>query len=144
MTTSGKVFERETSLKFLLNDRLVNCSGSKLFKYLHSKNRLNKDIKKSHGCKSPDECYIDETRNIIFIIEKKYQKVKGSACEKIQTPDFKIWQYQRTFPDYNIVYIYCLSDWFKTNCIAELEYLKYKKIRYFFGNSINYKDYNNC
>ena len=49
-------------------------------------------------------------------------------CEKIQTPDFKKWQYKRTFPDYTVIYIYCLSDWFENNCKAELEYLKYKKI----------------
>ena len=46
----------------------------------------------------------------------------------------------KTFPNYNIIYIYCLSDWFKQNCKAELEYLDFKNIRYFWGNSEFYKD----
>ena len=102
--------------------------------------KIDKNIIKAHGCKNPDECYIDETSKNIFIIEKKFQNVAGSVCEKIQTPDFKIWQYSRTFPTYSIVYIYCLSDWFKENCKAELEYLEYKKIPIFWGNDVNYKE----
>lgn len=76
----------------------------------------------------------------MFIIEKKFQNVNGSVCEKIQTANFKLWQYSRTFPNYNIIYIYCLSDWFKTNCKAELEYLDLNNIPYFWGSSYSYKD----
>ena len=111
---------------------------AKLFKCME--NEMNLNIKKAHGCKNPDECYIDEQLKNIFIIEKKFQKCSGSVCEKIQTPDFKVWQYSRTFPNYNIIYIYCLSDWFKTNCVAELEYLDYKNIPYFWGSSNTYKN----
>lgn len=100
----------------------------------------DKNITKAHGCKNPDECLIDYRNKKMFIIEKKFQNVGGSVCEKIQTPDFKIWQYNRTFPTYEIIYIYCLSDWFKENCKAELEYLKYKKISVFWGNSPSYKN----
>tara|TARA_Y100000816_G_C26012588_1_gene529432 strand:- start:29 stop:625 length:597 start_codon:yes stop_codon:yes gene_type:complete len=100
----------------------------------------NPNIEKAHGCKNPDECYIDQEFKNIFIIEKKFQQCSGSVCEKIQTPDFKLWQYSRTFPNYTIIYIYCLSDWFKKNCIAELEYLDFKNIRYFWGSSKTYKD----
>ena len=75
----------------------------------------------------------------MFIIEKKFQQKPGSVCEKIQSADCKVWQYNRTFPEYKIVYIYCLSEWFKNNCKAELEYLAYKKIPVFWGNDINYK-----
>lgn len=102
--------------------------------------KINPTIKKAHGCKRPDECYIDEECKNIFIIEKKFQQRSGSVCEKIQTPDFKLWQYSRTFPDYTIIYVYCLSDWFKQNCIAELEYLDFKKIPYFWGSSETYKN----
>ena len=102
-------------------------------------NYVNKKVVKGHGCKNPDECYIDEESNTIFIFEKKFQQVSGSVCEKIQTSDFKIWQYNRTFPEYQIVYLYCLSDWFKKNCKAELEYLKFKKVPVFWGNDKNYK-----
>jgi hypothetical protein len=100
---------------------------------------IDKSIKSAHGCKKPDECYIDSIRKIIFIIEKKFQQVSGSVCEKIQTGHFKLYHYRKTFPTYKIVYIYCLSDWFKDNCKAELEYLKYINIPVFWGNDIDYK-----
>ena len=58
---------------------------------------------------------------------------------KIQTSDFKLWQYGRTFPSYQIVYIYCLSDWFRENCKAELEYLLLKNVPVFWGSSPTYK-----
>ena len=101
---------------------------------------MNQDIEKGHGCKNPDECYIDKESKNIFIIEKKFQQCSGSVCEKIQTYDFKVWQYARTFPDYTIIYIYCLSDWFKMNCKAEIEYFESKHIPYFWGSSKTYKD----
>ena len=116
----------------------IKTKQSNLFKCME--NEINKSVKKAHGCKNPDECYIDELNKILFIIEKKFQKHNGSVCEKIQTPDFKIWQYARTFPNYKIIYIYCLSDWFKENCEAEIEYLNYKNIPYFWGSSKTYKD----
>jgi len=103
-------------------------------------NHINLDINYGHGCKRPDECYIDNIKKTLYIIEKKFQQCTGSVCEKIQTPDFKIWQYSRTFPEYKIKYIYCLSDWFKLNCKAELEYLAYKNIKVFWGNDLKYKD----
>ena len=43
----------------------------------------------AHGCVQPDECYINVESKTIFIIEKKSQRVHGSACEKIQSSDFK-------------------------------------------------------
>ena len=75
----------------------------------------------------------------MFIIEKKFQQVSGSVCEKIQTIDFKLWQYRRTFPNFEIVYMYCLSEWFKLNCKAELEYLQEQNIPVYWGNDTDYK-----
>ena len=129
----GKMIKFEDSEKEFLMTRqssFFKCMG----KYSDSK------IKKAHGCKNPDECYIDPESKVIFIIEKKFQQTSGSVCEKIQTPDFKIWQYSRTFPDFKVVYVYCLSKWFQTNCEAELEYLEYRKIPIFWGNSETYKE----
>ena len=127
------------TIKFDNNGRyFIKTKQSNLFKCME--NKVNKGIKKAHGCKNPDECYIDEESKKMFIIEKKFQQCGGSTCEKIQTPDFKLWQYTRSFPGYTIIYIYCLSEWFKENCKAELEYLDYKEIRYFWGNSETYKD----
>lgn len=84
------------------------------------KDKIDTNIKKA--------CYIDEDSKNFFIIEKKFQQGSDSVCEKIQTPDF------------NIIYIYCLSDWFKKNCEAEIEYLEFKNIPYFWGSSQTYKD----
>lgn len=112
-------------------------SQAKLFK--HMDDVINKTIENAHGCKRPDECVIDEVNKDIFITEKKFQQTPGSVCEKIQTTHMKLWQYRRLFPDYNIVYIYCLSDWFKDNCKAELEYLAEEKVPVFWGNSTTYK-----
>tara|TARA_Y100000589_G_C27120395_1_gene616164 strand:- start:782 stop:1372 length:591 start_codon:yes stop_codon:yes gene_type:complete len=120
------------------NYELVCINNKQLFKYME--NKTDNDICKAHGCKQPDECYIDENNKVVYIIEKKFQQTSGSVCEKLQTPDFKLWQYTRTFPQYRIVYIYCLSDWFKKNCIAELEYLEYKNVPVFWGSDFNYKN----
>lgn len=126
-------------IKFDNNEKLfIQTKQSNLFKCMNDK--ININIKKAHGCKNPDECYIDKESKNIFIIEKKFQQCNGSVCEKIQTPDFKVWQYSRTFPGYTIIYIYSLSDWFSKNCIAELEYLDFKNIPYFWGSSKTYKD----
>lgn len=121
------------------NTIFTQLNKAKLFHYMKINDNLDTDIKQAHGCKQPDECYVDENKKNIFIIEKKFQQCSGSVCEKIQTYDFKLWQYSRQFPEYNIIYIYCLSTWFKLNCIAELEYLDYKHISYFFGDDENYK-----
>jgi hypothetical protein len=129
------------SNKIIFNDNkktFIKTKQANLFKCM--KDEMDINIEKGHGCKNPDECYIDKECKNIFIIEKKFQQCSGSVCEKIQTPDFKLWQYSRTFPGYNIIYIYCLSDWFKKNCIAELEYLDFKNICYFWGSCQTYKD----
>jgi len=128
-------------------NQFIVTNKSNLFKYM--RNKMNTTVPKAHGCKSPDECFINLDNKTMFIIEKKFQKVGGSVCEKVQTTDFKLWQYGRTFPEYKIVYIYCLSDWFKKNCPAELEYLDYKKYPYFWGDDKEYKTkiitfINNC
>ena len=126
----------EINIKGNNNTYIHIKKSNQLFKYM--KDEMNKDIPQAHGCKQPDEAIINKTKNIIFIIEKKFQKCGGSVCEKIQTSQFKIWQYSRTFPKYKIVYIYCLSNWFKKNCIAELEYLKLKNVPVFWGNKTDY------
>ena len=123
-------------------DKTFICANqSKLFNYMDSIGVINKKtIRKAHGCCKPDECYIDHAANIIFIIEKKFQQVPGSVCEKIQTSIFKKHFFNITFPDYTIVYMYCLSDWFRTHCKTELEILaNIEKTPVFFGSSETYK-----
>jgi len=102
---------------------------------------INKKICSMHGCKKPDEVYIDNKYKKIFIIEKKFQQVNGYVCEKIQTAIAKHWYYNKRIPTYEVIYMYCLSDWFKDNCIGELQMLKEFNIPVFFGNDENYKKY---
>ena len=125
-------------IQFHSSDKqFVTTRQSQLFKCM--KSETDTTVAKAHGCKNPDECFIDEQSKNIFIIEKKFQQCGGSVCEKIQTSDFKIWQYKRTFKKYTFAYMYCLSDWFKQNCKAELEYLQYKNVPVFWGNDKEYK-----
>ncbi len=146
LTDLSSEFDSEKTVKHKLfneiffkniDKKYISTKQSNVFKYMN--NKIDKSVNRGHGCKNPDECFIYEDTNTIFIIEKKFQQVGGSVCEKIQTAPFKIWAYKRTFPNYKIVYIYCLSDWFKINCKAELEYLKENNINVFWGSSSTYK-----
>jgi hypothetical protein len=116
----------------------IATKQSKVFKYMDE--HMNKSINRAHGCKRPDECFINETTKKIFIIEKKIQHSGGSVCEKIQSGGFKKKHYNKLFPDYDAIYIYCLCDWFKLNCKAELEDLEEINIPVFWGSSETYKE----
>lgn len=63
----------------------------------------------------PDDAIYVIKENTVFIIEVKFQIVAGSVDEKLQTCDFKKKQYQKLFSslNYDVEYIYVLSDWFK-------------------------------
>ena len=116
----------------------ININKYKFIKYMEYKKEP--EINLAHGCKQPDECYIDEDDKIIYIIEKKFQQSSGSVCEKIQTAGFKKQHYNKIYPNYNIEYIYCLSDYFKKGFEPELEYLKTENIPVFWGKEPNYKE----
>ena len=93
----------------------------------------------AHGTKLPDECFIDQEKKVLFIIEKKSQNGSGSVCEKLQTADFKRKHYSKLFPEYSVVYFYCLSEWFREKCKAELEFLDEIGVRVFWGSDKDYK-----
>jgi hypothetical protein len=44
------------------------------------------------------------------------------------------------YPDFQILYIYGLSPWFRDNCVAEIEDLGEDNIPYFWGDDINFMD----
>ena len=95
----------------------------------------------AHGCRQPDEAYVDIERKKIIIIEKKFQQHGGSVCEKIQSGDFKRRQYQKMYPQFDVYYVYCLSSWFKENCAAEIDDLvNYSNIPVFFGDDEKYNE----
>ena len=63
----------------------------------------------------PDDAIYVIKDNTVYIIEVKFQIVAGSVDEKLQTCDFKKKQYQKLFSslNYEVEYIYILSDWFR-------------------------------
>lgn len=93
--------------------KFIKAHKSTLHKYMKKIGKMNEDLTPAAGCKEPDEAYIDTEKNIVFIIEKKFQQTSGSVDEKIQTGHFKKKHYEELFPNFKIYYIYCLSDWFK-------------------------------
>ena len=127
------------------NNRKFLClPKGALYKWMEKQGERNTDIVKAHGCKEPDEAYCYPSHNgkggILFIVEKKCQTCPGSVCEKLPSACFKKSHYKKQFPNYKIYYIYSLSDWFNNNCKAELEYLDENNIKYFWGNTEEYKN----
>jgi hypothetical protein len=118
---------------------LILANKAKLSKYMKKDKQMNINIKPAHGCKCPDEAFIDKSNKKLYIIEKKFQQCSGSVCEKIQTAHFKRIHYNKLYPNYDVIYCYCLSNWFKENCEAELEYLEEINIPVFWGDDIDYK-----
>ena len=83
----------------------------------------------------PDDAIYVIKENTIFIIEIKYQGVEGSVDEKLQTCDFKRKQYQKLFSElnYEVEYIYILSDWFRKEKYRDvLDYIISVDCKYYF------------
>lgn len=129
-TITGLNFEKEKDILDLLSKtKGYSVKGHTIF-YLgkevarsYRKNSLYKFLE-SQGVKYseilskkllPDEALYVVINNTMFILELKFQKIAGSVDEKLQTCDFKKKQYQRLFAplNYEVEYIYILSDWFK-------------------------------
>ena len=112
---------------------------TKLHPYMESIKESNIDIGYAHGCKWPDEVYIDPVGKNVFITEKKHQNKGGSVTEKLQTCTVKREFYNDKFPNFKVIYIYTLSDWFRTNCPWELSFVKKNNIPIFWGDESDYK-----
>ena len=118
---NGLNFEKETSCKNILEEKCYKDYSKNLFKLFINKKKIYSVI---DGCKSPDECYINEDKKHIIIIEKKFQNKSGSVCEKIQTAPFKKLYFEKILSLYEITYAYILSKWFETNCKEVIEMLQ--------------------
>jgi len=84
----------------------------------------------------PDEALYVIVNNTMYILEIKFQRVAGSVDEKLQTCDFKKKQYQRLFAplNYEVEYIYILSDWFNRPEYKDvLTYINSVGCQYYFG-----------
>ena len=87
----------------------------------------------------PDECFVRKYN--IYILEKKFQKVCGSADEKIQTAPFKMEYYKELYPDFTIKFCYVFNDWFKqTKYLPEMRYLKKYNVSVLWASDIDYYD----
>ena len=118
------------------NQEFMKLSKGELKGYMKHHKKFNI---KSEKTLQPDECYVDEVNKIINIIEKKFQQCAGSVDEKIQTGPFKIWFYKEQYPDYEIRYCYCLSDWFRSDKYKpEMRFLKEYNIEVFWGSDKSY------
>lgn len=110
-TTTGAQFEEKVTLKNR-HPNGIDLSKGKLYKYLKSKNINWQNILSRKLL--PDEAYFDG--DTLYIYEKKYQQVEGSADEKLQTCGFKIYEFKKIaklLGAKKVKYTYILSDWFK-------------------------------
>ena len=85
----------------------------------------------------PDCAFLSGDKQIIYIIEKKFQNTSGSVDEKIQTCDYKKKQYSKIFSQLGIKveYWYVFNDWFKQDRYKDvLEYIVDSGCNYFFNN----------
>lgn len=149
---NGLKFEQETDLKDALSKitgySVVNNKlyfNNKIIGILAGKHKLYKELlepKKIDYTKIiskqllPDEAIYLNSKNTVFIIEKKFQNGSGSVDEKLQTCDFKKRQYTKLFKPLGIKveYIYILNDWFNQQCYKDvLDYIKEKNCYYFFN-----------
>ncbi len=83
----------------------------------------------------PDDAIYVIKDNTVNIIEAKFQIVAGSVDEKLQTCDFKKKQYQKLFSalNYEVEYIYILSDWFRKEEYKDVrDYISSVGCRFYF------------
>lgn len=101
--------------------QFINGTKHQFMNYLI--NSENQEIPRHRGTYLPDDWYISEENNKIFIIETKTQKTKGSKDEVIQTAIQKKLNYSERYHNYDVYYIYLLNPWFRDNCPSEIRSL---------------------
>ncbi len=149
-TSTGLRFERKTDLSEALaacsgysilgnivyyNEKQVAeiCKGHSLYKFLEKRGVDWKNIISQRLI--PDEAIFINSKNLLIVIEKKYQQSEGSVDEKIQTCDYKKKQYQKLVKplSLNFKFIYVLNDWYKDKkYIDPLAYIEETGSQYFF------------
>lgn len=146
----GLEFEQTTDLEDLFNKHQdFDVRGNKLYKQgeevglLIGKHALYKDFLeprgvdyKQHISKKliPDDALL--VNKVLYIVEKKFQRVAGSVDEKLQTCDFKKKQYQKLMKPLGISveYYYVLNDWFKHPQYDDVrQYITDVGCKYFFN-----------
>jgi hypothetical protein len=83
----------------------------------------------------PDDSIYVVKSNTFYVIEVKHQEVSGSVDEKLQTCDFKKKQWKKIVGqlNWNVEYIYLLSEWFKDKKYKDvLDYIHLVGCNYYF------------
>lgn len=135
-TVNGMAHEKKAAISEI--EGYVKLSKKKFNKYMASCGYFDSKVKQMHGCKEPDQAFVSVIKKILIIKEDKTQKSSGSVCEKLQTVDKKIKNYEKQYPDFKVYYIFCLCSWFKNNCKAEIEMLEEDKIPVFWTYEQDY------
>ena len=119
-TTTGLNFEKQVYIQHTG----INVSKNELYKYL-KKHHIKWEDYISRKL-LPDEAYIEN--DTLYIYEKKFQQVQGSADEKLQTCGFKIQQFKKiakALGAKSVSYTYIFNDWFKKPEYKDmLEYIR--------------------
>lgn len=119
------------------NDAEIGIITSKQQMYKYVLEPMGVDFKKCISKQlQPDDAYISHKNKEVCIIEKKFQSTSGSVDEKLQTCDYKKWEYEKLWKPlgYNVRYIYVLNDWFqKPEYRDVLEYITMKGCEYYFN-----------
>ena len=103
------VYDHDT----LIGHSINKAAFSSIFLKSHHINYMDFNSKRWE----PDEAFVNEINNTVYIIEKKFQSKGGSVDEKLATSPFKIYEYQKLLTpiNYDIKYIYLLSSaWFNS------------------------------
>lgn len=119
-THTGLDFENRVKV----NQQGLDLSKHKLYKYLQEKNIEWSSILSRKLL--PDEAYLYD--NKLYVYEKKYQQVEGSADEKPQTCGFKLFEFSKIAKALaldDVYYIYIFNDWFRQDKYTDmLSYIK--------------------
>ncbi len=150
---NGLRFEQETSLKeallnagYIIDDRNnVLDRHNKHLGVIAPKHQLYSIILATEGIDwrdylskqlLPDEAFLNFLNNTLYIIEKKFQHGGGSVDEKLQTCDFKKWEYEKLFSNtpFRVEYAYVCNDWFQQKCYDDVhEYINIVGCHIFFN-----------
>lgn len=150
-TITGLHFESRVSLSDVLTKNGYDVINNEIYingtkhAILLGKNKLYKHLLEPENIDYknliskkllPDEAVLVPKKNILFIIEIKFQNGSGSVDEKLQTCGFKKQQYQKLLSplNTNVEYIYILNDWFTRPEYKDvLDYILEQKCHYYFN-----------
>ena len=100
-----------------------------LFQYAEVNNMIAKDISVTIEYNF-NECYVDHDKHIIFMIQTDIHLEHHQKMKK---------QYSQLFPEYNVIYVYCLHDEIKDLHPVEVYCMYQEELPIFWKNSKDYK-----